>query len=373
MKQFNFALLARLDEEMKQFIALEKDVAHLDPNKDLSNFRKLSRKYQHAKIRSTRIQNYLKLVQEYKENQELYQETQKQSSSNQESQELLDMIEEELKNLEEIIDSSEEDILRLLLPVYKDEGANLIIEIRAGTGGDEAALFVADLFRMYSYFSERHKLRLELISQMPTGIGGYKEMIFSLKGEKAFELMHNEGGIHRVQRIPSTENNGRIHTSAVTIAVIPELEEDEVIINDKDLQIDVFRASGAGGQHVNKTESAIRLTHMPSGIVISCQDERSQLKNKARALRILRARLGQKQQLEREAGTQDIRKQQVQTGDRSERIRTYNFPQGRITDHRIHYTAYNLFNFMEGNMDELVHLLLANEKEQALLSFQNIK
>ena len=246
------------------------------------------------------------------------------------------------------------------------EERNLFMEIRAGTGGNEAALFVSDLTRMYMRFTERQGLRAELIHSSPTELGGYKEMIFSVAGKDAYLFLHREGGAHRVQRIPATESNGRIHTSAVTVAVLPEREESEVDIQDSDIKIDVFRASGAGGQHVNKTESAIRITHAVSGIVVSCQDERSQHKNKARAMSILRSRLAEMQEEKSHSQENTLKREQIKSGDRSERIRTYNFPQGRVTDHRIGYTAYNLEALMDGEMDELLGALIQAEREEKL-------
>ncbi|MBI3395456.1 MAG: PCRF domain-containing protein, partial [Spirochaetia bacterium] len=223
-----------------------------------------------------------------------------------------------------------------------------------------------DLYRMYIRFAERKRYQVELLSISETELGGLKEAVFSVVGDSAYDLLHREGGTHRVQRIPATESSGRIHTSAVTVAVLIEPEEEEIIIDDKDIQIDTFRAGGAGGQHINKTDSAVRLTHMPSGIVVSCQDERSQLKNRNKAMKVLRARLAEKQAAERHAQEAALKKDQVGSGDRSERIRTYNFPQGRITDHRIGYTAYNLSDVMNGGIDDLLSALWKAEREEKM-------
>ncbi len=258
----------------------------------------------------------------------------------------------------------------LLSPRDPNDEKNVIIEIRAGTGGDEAALFVRDVFRMYARFAERHGYRLEELSSNTTGIGGLKEVIFSLDGEDAFGTFKFESGVHRVQRVPDTEASGRIHTSAITVAVLPEAEEVDVHIEEKDLLIDVFRSSGPGGQSVNTTDSAVRVTHLPTGVVVQCQDERSQLKNKDKALKVLRARLLDMEMQKQEDELARTRRGMVSTGDRSAKIRTYNFPQGRVTDHRIGLTLYNLSDVMEGDMDGLIRALKAAENETRLKSPQ---
>lgn len=265
----------------------------------------------------------------------------------------------------------ENDIKLMFLPKDKNEGKNIIIEIRAGTGGEESALFVADLYRMYFRFIERNALKMEVLDENPTGLGGYKEVVFSVSGKEAYKLLKFESGTHRVQRIPQTESGGRIHTSASTVAVMPEAEETDVIIKEEDLRIDVCRAGGPGGQCVNTTDSAVRITHMPSGIVVQCQDEKSQHKNKAKALKVLRARLYEKQEAERKAAESENRKKQIGTGDRSERIRTYNFPQNRVTDHRVNVTLYKLDKFMDGDITEITDALTAQEREELLAMYGN--
>jgi len=248
-----------------------------------------------------------------------------------------------------------------------NDGKNLIMEIRAGTGGEEAALFAADLYRMYGRWATKNDCKLELMTANPTGIGGFKEIIFAIAGLKAYRIFRFESGTHRVQRVPDTEGSGRIHTSAVTVAVLPEAEEVEVDIQPKDLRIDVFRSGGPGGQSVNTTDSAVRITHMPSGLVVSCQDEKSQHKNKAKAMRVLRTRLFDLYQREQQSKIAADRKTQVGTGDRSGRIRTYNFPDNRVTDHRIQVTLHNLTETLEGHLEELHHALEGADREKKLL------
>jgi len=244
---------------------------------------------------------------------------------------------------------------------------DVIVEIRAGTGGEEAALFAADLFRMYSKYATEHRLSLEVMNSSPTGKGGFKELIFGVSGQNAYALFKYESGIHRVQRVPETEASGRIHTSAVTVAVLVEVDETEVEIDPKDLKIDVFRASGAGGQHVNKTESAVRITHLPTGLIVSCQDERSQYKNKAKAMRVLRARFYEMKQQAQHQEVAKERKQQVGTGDRSGKIRTYNFMEHRVTDHRIGLTLHELDDILDGHLNPVVQALAQHERTQKLI------
>jgi len=257
-----------------------------------------------------------------------------------------------------------------ILPKDPNAGKNMFLEIRAGTGGQEAALFSRDLFRMYTRYFDTISLPYEVVSMTESDLNGFKEIVVLVKGEKAYDVVHREAGTHRVQRIPETEAGGRIHTSACTVAVIPEVEENEFEINPGDLRIDTYRASGSGGQHVNKTDSAVRITHIPTGIFVACQEERSQHKNKARAMKILRARLNQQIRDEEHVKNAEEKKSQVGSGDRSEKIRTYNFPQNRLTDHRIDYTSHNLDKIMEGDMNDLVEALLRDEKKQQLEKFQ---
>jgi len=260
----------------------------------------------------------------------------------------------------------EKELKIKLLPKDPLDNKNIILEIRAGTGGDEAALFAADLFRLYSHFSEKYNWQKELITSNEIGIGGFKEVIIGLKGVGAYGMLKYESGVHRVQRVPETETGGRVHTSAATVAVLPEAEEVDIEIHDIDLKIDTYRASGAGGQHVNKTESAIRITHIPTGLVVTCQDESSQHKNRAAALKVLRSRLLADQKEKAAAKRAAERKSLVSTGDRSAKIRTYNFPQGRVTDHRINFTSYRLSEIMNGDIEEIIEKLKIAEQQEIL-------
>ncbi len=280
--------------------------------------------------------------------------------------EIRDLVNDELVALREEKEHLEQQIKMLFIPKDPNDERDVILEIRAGTGGEEAALFAADLFRMYSRYAEAKRWSLEVLSIHETGIGGIKEVIASVKGKGAFSRFKYESGVHRVQRVPATEASGRIHTSAVTVAVLPEAEEVDVQIDPMDLRIDTYRSSGAGGQHVNKTESAVRITHIPTGIVVACQDEKSQHKNKAKAMRVLRSRVLQKMQEDKEREIASQRRSQVGTGDRSERIRTYNFPQGRVTDHRINLTLHRLPQILEGEIDELIDGLTTHFQAEAL-------
>ena len=282
---------------------------------------------------------------------------------------LKDIAKSEIEDLEQSLRKLEDELKILLLPHDPTDDKNTIIEIRAGTGGDEAALFAADLFRMYTHFAENNDWKYEVMDSNSIGIGGFKEIIFSVKGEGVYGLMKFESGVHRVQRVPKTETSGRVHTSAATVAVLPEAEEADIEVFDADLKIDTYRASGAGGQHVNKTESAIRITHIPTGLVVTCQDETSQHKNKAAALKVLRSRLlaAEKDKIAKERA--EARKNMVSTGDRSAKIRTYNFPQGRITDHRINFTAYNLEGVMNGQISSIIENLKLADQQAQLASF----
>jgi peptide chain release factor 1 len=254
----------------------------------------------------------------------------------------------------------------LLVPADPDDDRNAIVEIRAGTGGEEAALFAGDLFRMYAKYAERHGFRVEILTSNRTELGGVKEIVFSVAGEGVYGLLRFEGGVHRVQRVPETEAAGRIHTSAASVAVLPEAEEIDIKINPDELRVDVFRSSGPGGQSVNTTDSAVRITHLPTGIVVQCQDERSQLKNKAKALKVLYAKLLEQQRAEQEAEIVAARRSMVSTGDRSAKIRTYNFPQARVTDHRVNLTIHNLPVFLEGEIDEMIEALRVLDRERRL-------
>ncbi len=271
-----------------------------------------------------------------------------------EDPELVEMARESVGDLKQQVESDFFQLQRLLLPKDPMDGKNIILEIRAGTGGEEAALFASEMFRAYSRYAETHGWKTTISSINETGIGGVKEVTCVIEGKNVYSHLKYESGAHRVQRVPQTESQGRVHTSAITVAVIPEAEEIDVAVDEKDLRVDTFRSSGAGGQHVNTTDSAVRITHLPTGIVVSCQDERSKIKNKEKAMRVLRAHLYDKKQREQEDKISADRKSQVGSGDRSEKIRTYNFPQGRVTDHRIKYTLYRLDGFMNGEMEEMI-------------------
>ena len=284
--------------------------------------------------------------------------------------ELRELAGSELEDLRRRERTLEDTLQAMLVPRDPRDDKNVLVEIRAGAGGDEAALFAADLARMYTKYAERHGFKLELLESHPTGQGGFKEVILSVQGKGAWSRLKFERGVHRVQRVPVTESAGRIHTSTVTVAVLPEAEDIDVKVDEKDLKVDVYRSSGPGGQGVNTTDSAVRITHLPTGLVVTCQDERSQIKNRAKAMRVLRARLLEQAQEEQRSKIAAARKSQVGTGERSERIRTYNFPQGRVTDHRIGLTVHQLPDVLEGNVDELTEALLAAERTEQLESLE---
>tara|TARA_B100000929_G_scaffold288314_1_gene276579 strand:+ start:759 stop:1826 length:1068 start_codon:yes stop_codon:yes gene_type:complete len=281
-------------------------------------------------------------------------------------EELKQIAQEELDELETRLITLEENLKVLLLPKDPNDNKNLILEIRAGTGGDEAALFAADLFRIYTRYAERKNWTLKVMDSSDTGIGGIKEAIVSIQGKGAFGMLKYESGVHRVQRVPKTETSGRVHTSAATLAVLPEAEDVDIEVNESDLKIDTYRASGAGGQHVNKTESAIRITHIPTGLVVTCQDESSQHKNRSAALKVLKSRLlaAEQEKVAQERAAE--RKSLVSTGDRSAKIRTYNFPQGRVTDHRINFTSYRLNEILDGDITELIEKLKIAEQQELM-------
>ncbi|WP_419234685.1 peptide chain release factor 1 [Rickettsia endosymbiont of Nabis limbatus] len=278
----------------------------------------------------------------------------------------LEMIEEEIHNLEDSLPGLERSVKIALLPKDEADSKSAIIEIRAGTGGEEAALFAAKLFNMYQRYAELKGWRFEILSIDETGIGGYKEGSASIRGKDVFSKLKFESGVHRVQRVPETESQGRIHTSAATVAVLPEVEDVDIKLEEKDLRIDTYRASGAGGQHVNTTDSAVRITHIPTGITVALQDEKSQHKNKAKALKILRARIYEEERRKKDQERADNRREQIGSGDRSERIRTYNFPQGRVSDHRINLTLYKIDEVINGQLDEFIEALIANDEAKKL-------
>ncbi|KAJ49151.1 peptide chain release factor 1 [Clostridium tetanomorphum] len=320
---------------------------------------------EHADLESvvTKYREYKKVQEDIEADKEMLKEDLE--------KELKEMVQEELKELSEKEQNLEQELKILLLPKDPNDDKNVFIEIRGGAGGEEAALFAANLFRMYTRYAERHGWKVEPVSSNETDIGGFKEVVFMLKGDGAYSRLKYESGAHRVQRVPDTESSGRIHTSTATVAVLPEVEDVDVEINQNDLRIDVFRASGHGGQCVNTTDSAVRITHLPTGLVVSCQDEKSQLKNKEKAMKVLKSRLYDRLQAERSANIAEDRKSQVGTGDRSERIRTYNYPQGRVTDHRIGLTIYRLESFLDGDMDEIIDALITVEQAEKMKNLGN--
>lgn len=308
------------------------------------------------------------IVNKYKEYKKMKEDLSGAKSILQESndEELREMAKLEISELEEQEEEIQEELKILLLPKDPNDDKNVIVEIRAGAGGDEAGLFASVLLRMYTRYAERNRWKVEMMSLHETGVGGIKEVVFMIKGKGAYSRLKYESGVHRVQRIPTTESGGRIHTSTATVAVLPEVDDVEIQINQNDVRVDVFRSSGNGGQSVNTTDSAVRLTHTPTGIVVSCQDEKSQLKNKEKAFKILKARLYDKMQEEQNAEIAEARKSQVGTGDRSERIRTYNYPQGRVSDHRINMTIYKLDYFLDGDIDEILDALITTDQAEKM-------
>ena len=311
------------------------------------------------------------IVKEYKHYKDMKQELEdsKEIFEMEDDEELREMAREEIKELEAGIEKSQEELKILLLPKDPNDEKNVILEVRAGTGGDESALFGGDLMRMYLRYAERRRWKTEIIDLNDTGIGGVKEAVIMIKGKGAYSRLKFESGVHRVQRVPETESSGRIHTSAASIAVLPEVDDVEVKIDPNDVRVDVYRASGNGGQCVNTTDSAVRLTHIPTGLVVTCQDEKSQIKNKDKAFKVLKARLYDLMLQEQNDKISAERRSQVGSGDRSERIRTYNFPQGRVTYHRINVTIYKLENFLDGDLDEIIDALITHDQAEKMKSF----
>ena len=353
-------MIDKLEKSRKRYEELEGLISDPDVIKDQKRYREL--RQEHASLAAL-VEEFARLravEAEIASNREL--------AESPGDKELAEMARDELGGLEKRRAESEERLKVLLVPHDPLDDKNVIVEIRAGTGGDEAALFAADLFRMYTYYADSQKWKLEIMSSSPTGIGGFKEIISSITGKEVYARLRYESGVHRVQRVPVTEAGGRIHTSTASVAVLPEVEETEIEINPNDLRIDVMRSGGPGGQSVNTTDSAVRITHLPSGIVVHCQDEKSQHKNKAKALRILRARLYEAEEERKHAERAQARKSQIGSGDRAEKIRTYNFPQNRATDHRINLTLYKLDAVMKGEIEEFSSALRLHAQETALTS-----
>ena len=349
---------------LEKLAEVEKRYTHLESQ--LTDPQLLGNQREYAKIAKERsdleevvscYREWKKVEQEIEENRELL---------NEKDEAIRELAKEEVNVLRTRKEELEQRLKFLILPKDPNDSKNVILEIRAGAGGEEAALFVAVLSRMYTRYAESQGWRVEIMNSNPTGLGGFKEMIALIEGRGVYSRMNFEGGVHRVQRVPVTEGSGRIHTSTVTVAVLPEADEVEVHIDPKDLKVDVFRASGPGGQSVNTTDSAVRMTHLPTGLAVSCQDEKSQHKNRAKALKILMARVLKKKQEEQRSEIAATRKTMVGSGDRSERIRTYNFPQGRITDHRINFTLHKLDRVMDGEIDELVQALITHYQAEVL-------
>lgn len=343
----------------ERFTELAEKISDPDVIADQENWRKLCK--EHSDITPI-VEKY----REYKQAKETVEEAKEMLEDSSLDKDFRAMLEDEIDENQKNIARFSDELKILLLPKDPNDEKNVIVEIRGGAGGDEAALFAGDLFRMYSMYAESRRWRIEVLNQNATDMGGYKEISFSIEGASAYSRLKFESGVHRVQRIPATESGGRIHTSTVTVAVLPEVEEVEVDINPNDLRIDVFRAGGPGGQCVNTTDSAVRITHLPTGLVVSCQDEKSQHKNKDKAMKILRSRLFDLMLSEQQAQIAQERKSQVGTGDRSERIRTYNYPQGRVTDHRVGLTLHRLDSILDGDLDEIIDTLITTHQSELL-------
>ena len=350
-------MFSKLEEIERSYLDLEKELSNPDVFGDQERYKKLTKSHS----------DLGQVVEVYREHKQLSRDLEdNREMARDDDPEIREMAKVEIEGIEARLPELEERLKVLLLPKDKMDEKDIILEIRAGTGGEEASLFAADLFRMYSRYAENRKWKVEIMSSHETGSGGFKEIIASISGDQVYSHLKYESGTHRVQRVPATESQGRIHTSAVTVAIMPEAEEVDVEISPEDIRVDVFRASGPGGQSVNTTDSAIRITHLSTGLVVSCQDEKSQHKNKAKAMKVLRSRLLQLEEEKAKAEEDAVRREQVGTGDRSGRIRTYNFPQGRVTDHRINLTLYKLDQVLEGDLDELIDALYSHFKAEAL-------
>lgn len=349
-----FAKIKEIEERYDEF---ESQMASPGLAQDQNAYRKVAKEHSQLTPIITAFREYQSIQDEIEDNKSLL---------NDPDPEIKNLAREEIDMLTSNLDRLEDKLKLLLLPKDPNDEKNILLEIRAGTGGDEAALFAADLFKMYCRYAELKGWKIEILSQSITGIGGFKEIIMLMEGKKVYSRLKYESGVHRVQRVPETETQGRIHTSAVTVAVLPEAEEVDVEINPEDLRIDFYRSSGPGGQHVNKTDSAVRLTHLPTGLVVTCQDQKSQHKNKAKAMKVLLSRLLDMQQAEQHSKISEERKTMVGSGDRSERIRTYNYPQSRVTDHRIGLTLYKLEATLQGEIDLLIDPLITHFQTESL-------
>ena len=355
-------LLVKLEKILERYKTIESDLAAPDVVSDMDKFTKLNKEYSDLRDVVELINNYKSVREDIAE----YEEAIKAGDA-----ELKELAEMELPDLKKSVPDLEHEIKIALLPKDQADDKNVIVELRAGTGGDEAALFTMDMFKMYTRYAEQKGWRVEIMEQSTNELGGAKEIVASVKGENVYSRLKFESGTHRVQRVPATETQGRVHTSAITVAILPEVQEVDIDIKSSDIKIDTFRASGAGGQHVNTTDSAIRATHIPTGIVAECQDGRSQHKNKDQALKILYSRIYEAQQAKLDAERAEERKAQVGSGDRSERIRTYNYPQGRVTDHRVNMSLYNLPNLMS-NADGLEDLIDSLHAEDQAIKLANL-
>ncbi|MBP1743466.1 MAG: peptide chain release factor 1 [Firmicutes bacterium] len=351
-------MLRKLDFIENKYEELSIKISDPSVMANQKEWQRLCKEHAELELLVNKYREYRKAEEELKNAKEMLVE--------ESDRDMKDMIQEEIKELTETLESTYQDLRILLLPKDPNDERNVFIEIRGGAGGEEAALFAANLFRMYTRYAERKGWKTEIMSINETDIGGMKEVVFMLKGAGAYSKLKYESGVHRVQRVPDTESSGRIHTSTATVAVLPEVDDVELVINQNDIRIDVFRASGHGGQCVNTTDSAVRITHLPSGLVVSCQDEKSQLKNKEKAMKVLKSRLFDIMQAERSAGIAEDRKSQVGTGDRSERIRTYNYPQGRVSEHRIGLTLYRLESFLDGDIDEVIDALITADQAEKM-------
>lgn len=351
-------MLEKLKGIKEKFDNLTREIADPQIIADTKTWQKKVKEHSSLQPLMEEYENYEKLSKDYEDAKSLIE--------TESDVEMKSMLKEECEELKDKLSKSEEQLKILLLPKDENDTKNVILEIRGGAGGEESSLFAHSLLRMYQMYCDSHKFKMEIMNIEETELGGIKEVQAMIKGKNAYARFKYESGVHRVQRVPETESQGRVHTSTATVAILPEMEDADVEINDKDIRIDLFRSSGAGGQHINKTESAIRITHFPTGIVVSCQDERSQTQNKEKAFAMLRAKVYDYYQQQKEAEYKQNRKSQVGTGDRSERIRTYNFPQGRVTDHRIGLSLYNIEDFMNGDLDEMIDALTLADQQRKL-------